>query len=201
MKYDRNSKVILTDADGVLLNWEYAFCCYLEQRGYTQIENGNYEYDIAKRFSITQDEAIALVAVFNESAAMGFLPALRDAVYYVKRLHEEHGYTFHCITSMSLDPNAKKLRQMNLEKLFGPTAFTVLECLDTGAPKDAALEKYRDSGLYWIEDKVENAELGRKLGLRSILIEHGFNMHYSQVGIKKVVNWREVYEHITGEKV
>ena len=39
MKY--NNKVILTDADGVLLNWEYAFCCYLEQRGHTQIENGN----------------------------------------------------------------------------------------------------------------------------------------------------------------
>ena len=38
MKY--NDKVILTDADGVILNWEYAFCCYLEQRGYTQIENG-----------------------------------------------------------------------------------------------------------------------------------------------------------------
>ena len=194
MKY--NSKVILTDADGVLLNWEYAFCTWMEQHGYTQIADGNRYYDIGERFGITRAEAIAKVLIFNESAAIGFLPALRDAMYYVKRLHEEHGYVFRCITSLSLDPNAYKLRKMNLEKLFGKTAFEELVCLDTGAPKDEALLPYKDSGLYWIEDKVENAELGRDLGLRSILIEHGFNMKYNQIGIKKVVNWKEVYEHI-----
>ena len=198
MKY--NDKVILTDADGVILNWEYAFCCYLEQRGYTQIDNGNWEYDIAKRFGITRREAIAHVKVFNESAAMGFLPALRDAMYYVKRLHEEHGYVFRCITSMSTDVNAKKLRQMNLEKLFGKTAFEELVCLDTGAPKDEALAPYKDSGLYWIEDKLENAECGLDLGLKPILVEHGFNMNDDlRPGITKVTNWKEIYELITGE--
>jgi hypothetical protein len=200
MKY--NKKVILTDADGVLLNWEYAFCCYLEQRGYTQIENGNWEYDIAKRFGISRNEAVKHVKVFNESAAMGFLPALRDAMFYVKRLHEEHGYIFRCITSMSLDPNAYKLRKMNLEKLFGETAFEELVCLDTGADKDEALAPYKDSGLYWIEDKLSNAVLGLDLGLKPILIEHGFNMHENvPEGMTKVVNWKELYNHITGEKI
>ena len=197
-KGNNMNKVILTDADGVLLNWEYAFCCYLEQRGYTQIENGNWEYDIAKRFGISRNEAIKHVKVFNESAAMGFLPALRDAMYYVKRLHEEHGYVFRCITSMSLDPNAYKLRKMNLEKLFGKTAFEQLVCLDTGADKDEALEPYRDSGLYWIEDKLSNAQLGLDLGLTSILIEHGFNMNDDiPEGMQKVVNWKEIYEIVT----
>ena len=204
MKYNNleGKKIILTDCDGVVMNWEYAFCCWLEQRGYTQIENGNWEYDIGNRFGITREEAIKHVITFNESAAMGFLPALRDAMYYVKRLHEEHGYVFRCITSMSLDPNAYKLRKMNLEKLFGKTAFEELVCLDTGAEKDAALEPYRDSGLYWIEDKLENAVLGLDLGLKSILMEHGFNMHDDiPEGMTKVVNWKEIYEHITGEKI
>tara|TARA_R110000868_G_scaffold39118_1_gene136426 strand:+ start:536 stop:1156 length:621 start_codon:yes stop_codon:yes gene_type:complete len=197
-KGNNMNKVILTDADGVLLNWEYAFCCYLEQRGYTQIENGNWEYDIAKRFGISRNEAIKHVKVFNESAAMGFLPALRDAMYYVKRLHEEHGYVFRCITSMSLDPNAYKLRKMNLEKLFGENTIDQLVCLDTGADKDEALEPYRNSGLYWIEDKLSNAQLGLDLGLKSILIEHGFNM-YDDIpeGMQKVVNWKEIYEILT----
>jgi hypothetical protein len=172
----------------------------MEQHGYTQIENGNWEYDIAKRFNITKEEAKAKVKVFNESAAIAFLPALRDAMYYVKRLHEEHGYEFHCITSLSLDPSAKKLRQMNLEKLFGPTAFTKLVCLDTGADKTEALRKYEDTGYYWIEDKMENAVVGLEMGLKSILIEHGFNMNDSvPVGMYKALNWKEVYEHITGE--
>ena len=194
------NKIILTDADGVLLNWEYAFCCWMEQHGYNQIENGNWEYDIATRFGITKTEAKEKVKIFNESAAIGFLPALRDAMYYVKRLHEEHGFVFRCITSLSLDPNAKKLRQMNLEKLFGSTAFEELVCLDTGADKHEALEKYRDKGYYWIEDKMENAIAGLDVGLKPILIEHGFNMHDEvPVGMFKATNWKEVYEHIVGE--
>lgn len=196
------NKIILVDADGVLLNWEYAFCCWMEQHGYTQIENGNWEYDIAKRFQITKDEAKAKVKIFNESAAIAFLPALRDAMFYVKRLHEEHGYEFHCITSLSLDPSAYKLRKMNLEKLFGPTAFTRLVCLDTGAHKDEALEEYKDTGLYWVEDKMENAVTGQRLGLKPILMEHGFNMNDEvPEGMYKALNWKDIYEHITGEKV
>lgn len=194
------NKIILTDADGVLLNWEYAFCTWMEQHGYTQIENGNHYYDLAERFNISRTEAKHLVKVFNESAAIGFLPALRDAMFYVKRLHEEHGYLFHCITSLSLDVSAYKLRKMNLEKLFGPTAFTKLVCLDTGAPKEEALEKYRDTGYYWIEDKLENAIAGQAVGLKPILVEHGFNMNEQLPdGMFKAVNWKEIYEHIVGE--
>jgi len=196
------SKIILTDCDGVLLNWEYAFSCWMEQHGHTAIEGGNLLYDIGKRFDLTKEQAKQQIKIFNESAAIGFLPALRDAMFYVKRLHEEHGYEFHCITSLSTDPNAYKLRKMNLEKLFGPTAFTRLVCLDTGADKDAALEEYRDSGLFWIEDKLENAEAGLNFGLRPILMEHGFNMHDTlSTGIHKVVNWKEIYIHVTGETV
>lgn len=196
-------KIILTDCDGVLLNWEYAFCVWMEQHGHTQIKNGNEEYNISKRFNIAESTGKQLVKQFNESAAMGFLPALRDSRYYVKRLHEEHGYEFHCITSMSLDPNAKKLRQMNLDKMFGPTAFPVLHCLDTGADKDEFLdEHYGDSGLYWIEDKMANAIAGLNVGLNPILIEHGWNMNDDLlVGIKKVVNWKEIYEHIVNDRV
>lgn len=194
------NKIILTDCDGVILNWEYAFCTWMEQHGYKQIQNGSHYYAIDERFGISKEEATEKVKIFNESAAIGFLPALRDAMYYVKRLHEEHGYVFRAITSLSLDPNAYKLRKMNLEKLFGETAFEQLVCLDTGADKDAALEPYRDSGLYWIEDKVSNALLGQKLGLRSILVEHGFNMNDEiPNGMTKCLNWKEIYEHIVGD--
>jgi hypothetical protein len=158
-------------------------------------------YNIGERFDISKDAGKQLIKIFNESAAIGFLPALRDAMYYVKRLHEEHGYEFHCITSLSLDPNAYKLREMNLNKLFGNTAFTRLVCLDTGADKDEALGEYKDSNLWWIEDKLENAVVGQNLGLKPILIEHGFNMRDQlPTGMTKVVNWKEIYNTITGEK-
>ena len=126
-----------------------------------------------------------------------FLPALRDAVYYVKRLHEEHGYRFHCITSLSLDPNAQRLREMNLHKLFGATAFERVVCLDTGAHKDDALEEYEGTGCYWIEDKPENAEAGYQVGLNPLIVEHGHNMHYYHEHIPLVKNWKHIFEIIT----
>ena len=44
---------------------------------------------------------------------------------------------------------------------------------------------------------MENAIAGLNVGLNPILVEHGFNMNDSiPVGMKKVVNWKEIYEHI-----
>jgi hypothetical protein len=48
----------------------------------------------------------------------------------------------------------------------------------------------------WIEDKVENAELGLDMGLDSILIEHGFNMDHEYIPTMK--NWKEVYDYVAG---
>ena len=154
-------KTILTDADGVLLDWEWAFTIWMEQHGHTKVDGYQFMYDIGERYGITKDQSRKMVKLFNESASIGFLPPLRDAMYYVKRLHEEHGYVFRCITSLSLNPAAAELRKQNLELLFGPTAFEEIVCLDTGADKDDALEQYRSSGCYWIEDKPENADDSR----------------------------------------
>ena len=189
--------LILVDADGVILDWEYAFSVWMEQHGFVKTEGSQFIYDIGKRYGIDHEQGRKLIKIFNESAAIGFLPPLRDAMYYVKRLHEEHGYVFHCITSLSLDANAGKLREMNLRKLFGKTAFEKITCLETGADKNDALELYRDSGCWWVEDKPENAEVGHKLGLRSILVEHGHNMNHVNEQIPVVKNWREIYEIIT----
>ena len=87
--------IILTDCDGVILDWEYAFDVYMQQHGFTKQDGGNLKYNIGARYGIDPDQGKRLIKIFNESAHMGFLPPLRDAMFYVKRLHEEHGYVFH----------------------------------------------------------------------------------------------------------
>ena len=188
-------KLIIVDADGVILDWEWAFSVWMEQHGFVKTEDSQFMYDIGQRYGVDHEQGRKLIKLFNESAAIGFLPPLRDAMYYVKRLHEEHGYRFHCITSLSRDQNAQRLREMNLEKLFGATVFESIVCLETGADKDQALEPYRDSGCYWVEDKIENADVGYALGLRSILMEHGHNMNH-ECPYPVVKNWKEIYSII-----
>jgi len=191
-------KVILTDADGVLLDWEYAFHIYMTQHGFNKQPGGELKYKTTKRYGIDEEQATRLVKIFNESAHMGFLPALRDSMYYVKRLHEEHGYVFHCITSMGRDDNAMKLREMNLKKLFGKTAFEKFIFLDTSSAKDEVLKSYEGTGCWWIEDNILNAQAGLKLGLQPLLMEHGHNMDYEDSTITKVKNWREIFEIVVG---
>jgi len=49
-------KIILTDCDGCLLNWEYAFDVWMEGHGYTMIDKGRFIYNIAKRYGIEREE-------------------------------------------------------------------------------------------------------------------------------------------------
>ena len=190
--------IILVDCDGCLLDWEYAFDVYLQTHGFNRVVGGELKYDIGKRYGIDPEQGRKLIKIFNESAHIGFLPPLRDAMYYVKRLHEEHGYVFHCITSLSAATDAQELRKMNLRKLFGKTAFDRFVFLDTGADKDQALAHYGGSGYFWIEDKIQNCQVGRDLGLRSLLMEHGHNFTYEDPDIPRVKNWRDIYHRITG---
>lgn len=186
-------KVVLTDIDGVVLNWGYAFDIWMQEKGY--IVKRPDEYDIGRIYGLSKTKAKELVRLFNESAAIGFLPPLRDAMHYIKKLHEEHGYVFHAITSLSKDQNAQKLRTQNLQKLFGETVFEKFIYLDTGADKDVELSEYEGKDYVWIEDKVENAKCGATFGLESILMEHSFNMDNKEFPLMK--NWKDIYEYLT----
>jgi hypothetical protein len=90
---------------------------------------------------------------------------------------------------------------MNLQKLFGKTAFDKFVILGTGDDKDEALQPYKDTGCWWIEDKPENCEAGLRVGLKPLLVEHGHNMGYSNPEVLLVKNWKMIYDLITGKNV
>lgn len=195
------NKIILTDADGVLLRWEQPFRAWMQAHNYIINDSGKNNYLLHNHFTnATPAETKLMARRFNESAAIGFLPPLRDSVQYVKKLHEEHGYKFRVITSLSTDKHAGMLREINLRHLYGDAIESVV-CLDTGADKDQALEPYRDSGLFWIEDKFENFELGVKLGLKSILVEHGHNFAQDTTGGMRVKSWEEIYDIVISSSI
>jgi hypothetical protein len=52
---------------------------------------------------------------------------------------------------------------------------------------------YLDSGCIWVEDKIENADLGSVMGLAAILMSNESNKNYD--GDATVVDsWKEIYE-------
>jgi len=193
----KKDKVILVDADGVLLDWEYAFDQWMARHGYTIKVTGDYKMDI--KYGLSRQDTMRLVRMFNESAWIRKLPPLRDAMKYVRKLHVDHGYIFHVITSLSNDQYAQHLRTKNLRELFGDTVFEKYVYLDTGADKDHVLKEYKDTGCFWVEDKPQNAEVGAVFGLNSLLMLHDHNEDHEIIynNITKVVNWKEIYDIIT----
>ena len=59
------------------------------------------------------------------------------------------------------------------------------------------LKQFEGSNLWWVEDKVENALDGKAVGLRPLVMEHGYNMDDDRC--RRVLNWKEIYEVVTGE--
>ena len=196
-----NEKVILVDCDGVLLDWMYAFRQWMKRhgyapkRGYESVEEGEV-YDVSVVYGLERNEKQRLCRMFNESATIRKIPPLRDAIKYVRKLHEEHGYVFHAITSLSNDEYAQHLRTKNLQELFGPTVFEKYVYLDTGADKDEALEAYRGTACLWVEDKVENAIAGAKVGLESVVMSHNYNQN-SEFPLMR--NWKDIYDYVLGQ--
>lgn len=199
-KNSMKTKYILTDIDGVVLDWEESFVVWMEHLGHTLVDGYQYKYGVDKRFGLNKAITDQLVRQFNASAAIGFLPPMRDAQYYIKLLHEKHKYKFIAVTSLSLDPYAQKLRKRNLNKLFGKNTFEDVICLDTGADKDEILielsEKYE--GCYWIEDKVVNAQLGADIGYDAILMQHGHSLK-AKGNFNIVKNWEDIYNAVVGK--
>ena len=191
------NKIILTDCDGVCLDWEYGFHTWMSTHGH-ELKHNNL-YSVAKQYEMTDENAKRQVEIFNSSASRGFLPPLRDSQYYIKLLAEKLGYRFIAVTSLSNDESAQKLRTCNLKKLFGNDTFVEYHYLGCGDDKDEILlqlaNKYE--GSIWVEDKYINAEVGADAGFDSLLMEHGHNLNYTGDDRVKIVrNWEEIYKYV-----
>jgi FMN phosphatase YigB (HAD superfamily) len=189
--------VIVVDADGVLLYYEHAFHMWMVSKGYTVTETGFY--NIHEKYSISKEESKQLVETFNHSAALSRLPPVRDAIKYVRKLHEEYGYVFHCITAIPNTVDTYNARMKNIENLFGKTAFERLTLCDHSENKKELLKEYKDTGCYWIEDLHENLKYGVDLGMKGILMDHHYNrFERNDFEYKRVYNWKEIYKEIVG---
>lgn len=187
---------ILTDVDGVLLNWEDAFHAFMRDHGY--VPEHKWSYELSKCYpNLDPSDVAALIERFNASAAMGFLPPLQDAVYWVKQMHEHHGVVLHCITSMGNDPHAQKLRRMNLNRIFGHNVIDEVTILNCGEDKKNVLSQYKGTNLVWLEDNIHNAVTGAKIGLKTYLFNRTYNKYQEDDKyFTRVNSWKELYENL-----
>ena len=199
-----SNRIILTDVDGVLLEWEHHFTKWLQLRSYFDengnryypyklVDNSHDDYEMANRFGVSKDTIRQEIREFNRSAWMGTQRPMMESQTWVKLLAAE-GWTFVPITSQTSDIPAQCLRKKRLGELFGDHIFKNYHILGTGADKDSALAEFHETGLYWVEDKPKNALAGLSYGLKPILIDHPYNREFNHPDIIRVNNWKQIHE-------
>jgi hypothetical protein len=186
-----DNKIILTDVDGVLLEWENHFSNWMQHKGHEEDISKQNEYSMEKRYGLRSEDKQALIEEFNRSAWMSNQEPMPGSQTWVKLLHAE-GWTFIPITSQTSDIPAQELRKRRLKELFGGTVFENFFILDTGADKDSALAEFHGTGLWWVEDKPENALKGLEYGLKPLIFDHTYNKKFKHPLIKRVSNWKEI---------
>ena len=205
-----SNRIILTDVDGVLLEWEHHFTKWMLQRTLFDERGARYHphrllpdkqntYEMAERFGLTVTEIRKEIREFNRSAWMGTQRPMLESQTWVKLMAAE-GWTFIPITSQTSDIPAQQLRKKRLGELFGDHVFTNYHILGTGADKDGALAEFHNTGLYWVEDKPKNAVAGLKYGLKPILIDHPYNQDFNHPDIIRVSNWKDIHQIVSGRK-
>ena len=81
--YDLKSKVILTDCDGVLVDWCYGFHSWMK-RVHSLEPMAEEAYEMEVVYGLAKDTMKEYVRSYNASADIAYLKPLNDAVKYVK---------------------------------------------------------------------------------------------------------------------
>ena len=106
-----SNRIILTDVDGVLLEWENHFTQWMLQRSYYNdkgervypyklLPDKQNTYEMAERFGLEINQIRKEIREFNKSAWMATQSPMPESQTWVKLLHAE-GWTFIPITSQT----------------------------------------------------------------------------------------------------
>lgn len=193
------NKKILTDVDGVLLDYTSSFEEWIENEKYPAFVFEDSLHDficIEEWLDISLAEALELINEFNESSYFSNIPAFEDAEKYVNKLKED-GYDFVAITACSSDENSLLARKRNLEKYF-PGVFS--EIIHTGLHskqgKKPYLEQFEDC--IWVEDTYKYALSGHEVGHKVYLMAGNRNLGVvPEFGITGVNSWEQIYFDLT----
>jgi len=183
-----HKKIILTDIDGVCLDWQKQFEKFLK---FHHPDKEPTADPTARRLTL-EDE----MEQFIGSAWQGWCEPLRDAVEILTQFKQE-GHEVHGCTAMGFDPYAIALRKINLERHF-PNVFDSLDTTEMGAgcTKEDWLAQYRGKDCVWVEDKWINAVAGASMGIKTFLMKQPYNAHNNDDRITKVDNWQQIHYYI-----
>jgi len=157
-------KVILTDVDGILVQWASGLPYFAQKHG---IDTANILRTLVdekfrdglEMFGFNERISNILMNEYNNSDFIKYLAGYKDAIQVVNRLKDE--YDFIAITALGTTNEALMNRCCNLNTLF-PGAFRDIMCVNYGESKlphyVSVKKKYGDRLVCFVDDLASNLE-------------------------------------------
>ena len=197
-------KTLLTDCDGVLLDWLSGIPEFLASQGLDSDHlmdglMGNQFIPIEKIFmSETVEQALSRMNDYHRSDCMKKLPIMEPgAEASLKRLSDE--YEIIVVTSFSEDKAAQKNREENLQLRYG-NSISDLICLPFSANKTDVLRdlaKSRDVSL-WVDDQIKHVYHGINAGINSYQYTYNMSCGRNTGEVRELDSWRKIEKMLLG---
>lgn len=191
-------KTLLTDCDGVLLDWLSGIPAFLEDLGMDSSHlkerlEGNQFVPIEEIFmSESLEQALARMSQYQTSEYLKSLPVIEAGCELpISRLSEE--YDIIVVTSFSEDKVAHQNREDNLRLRYGDSISDLI-CLPFSANKTDALRdlaKKTDARI-WLDDQIKHVHHGIEAGLDSYQYTHLMSCGRNTGEVPEVDSWNKV---------
>lgn len=188
-------ETILTDVDGVLLNWLDPFLEFMDTRKERKVGEQHLDFHKLENLYVDTDhhDIDAAIEEFNNSDNFGKLPSIKKADLNVNQLYCA-GFDIVAITSSNTNNRSTKLRTHNLIDLYGGI-FQDIIFVERRQSKQDILAEFMPS--YWVEDHYPNAIHGVEVGHQAIVIKHIYNRkHWDSPIVDWVEDWSEIFRKV-----
>lgn len=184
-------KNIVTDCDGVVLDWHLGFYHWMRAKGETVLTPYPNLYAMTDAHpGKTKEQVFAEIPVFNTTpdfAKLTYCEGALDGILALKALFPEARIIV--LTAVGEAEETKTHRRENLKGL--PIDELILVPLHLS--KRAWLEQIEGPAMF-IEDHPGHAGVGAEIGMTSILIDRPWNRDPAPAGVIRAMGWPDIVE-------
>lgn len=179
------SKLIVVDVDGVLLDYEAAFSEY-------------HNVDIDKFWAngyVSDPNLQTMFHEFRDSIEFAQIPRVAGA-FFAMRLLRDMNYRIIALTACGAEDHVVERRIFNLEREFGPDTFDDIIVRNLKASKQADLDALHQPGALFVDDQMRYIKEGVQAGYHTTYMNTPYNANVDSVPHEQVWGWGEVMRNI-----
>lgn len=183
-------RTIITDCDGVLVDWRAGYNSWMVSEGYRLVDDSHDpRYDMTTAFpDLSAQQILDEMARFNHAVEFSRLPFYEDVEAGVAALKAHlPAADLLVMTAIGYSERKHELRTMNLSPL-GISELRLVE------PWVSKLPRLREVGgpAIFIEDSFDQALAGVEAGHETFLITRPWNIGKDHAAVTRVSGWAEL---------